>query len=51
MEKSLINATQEERFDMSVKLHTTLSKLLAHQNGMENPSISLKYKGKEICKC
>ena len=51
MGKSVLNATQEERFDMSVKLHTTLSKLLAHQNGMEKPSISLNYKGKEICKC
>lgn len=51
MGKSVLNATQEERFDMSVKLHTTLSKLLAHQNGMENHSISLKYKGKEISKC
>ena len=51
MEKALLNATQEERFEMSLKLHTTLAKLLAHQNGIENHSISLNYKGKENGKC
>lgn len=51
MEKSVLNATAEERYEMSVKLHTKLAELLAHQKWMENPSISLKYKGKEICKC
>lgn len=48
MEKSILNATPEERFEMSVKIHMTLAKLLTHQNGMENPQITLKYKGKEI---
>lgn len=51
MEKSLLNATKEEQFDFSTKLHLTLAKLLAHQNGMENPVIKIKYEGKEIKKC
>ena len=51
MEKSIINATKEEQFEMSVKIHSTLAKLLAHQTEMKNPAISIKYKGKEIEKC
>lgn len=45
MEKSLINATAEERYEMSVKLHTKLAELLAHQNGMHNPKIEIQKKG------
>lgn len=51
MGKSLANATQEERLYMSTKLQRTLFELLAHQNGMQNPSVLMKYKGKEIEKC
>lgn len=48
MGKSLLNATQEERFEISVKISTTLAKLLAHQKGMENPSVRIKHKRKEV---
>ena len=47
MKESLLNATKEERVEMSIKLHTKLSELLAHQKGMDNPNINLKTKGKE----
>ena len=45
MEKSILNATPEERFEMSVKLHTKLAELLAHQKGMQNPKIEIQKKG------
>lgn len=45
MEKSLLNATTKERYEMSVKLHTKLAELLAHQKGMENPIIKIQKKG------
>jgi hypothetical protein len=45
MEKSVLNATAEERYEMSVKLHTKLAELLAHQNGMQNPKIEIQKKG------
>lgn len=48
MEKSLRNATEEERMEFSIKLHEVLGRMLAHQKGMENPQIILSYQGKEI---
>ena len=51
MKKTLINATKEERIEISSRFQKTLFELLAHQNGMQNPSVLMKYKGKEIEKC
>ena len=47
MEKSLKNST-EEVMGFSIKLHEVLGKMIAHQNGMENPRIILSYQGKEV---
>ena len=51
MGKTFVNATQEERLYMSTRFQKTLFELLAHQNGMQNPIVLMKYKGKETEKC
>ena len=45
MGKSVLKATAEERYEMSVNLHKKLAELLAHQKGMQNPKIEIQKKG------
>lgn len=50
-EKQLSKMNEQERFDMSVRIHEVAMRLLADQMGMKNPQITITYQGKEIKRC